>query len=145
MPTFTVVNAAKKKDLPDKGHGPLQVIALNMEDEQGQPVMAEWCTKATTTVPQAGVKLEGLIQPGQFGNTFKKQQATISRGGGKSPQEQAAIQRMHAQKVGVAAAELALTAGLVEPPKDTKGLLDFIRKCADYFSTDVDQTKKKAS
>jgi hypothetical protein len=51
MPTYTVTGSIQKKDLPDAQNGPAQVIGLNLQDQQGMAINAEWFTKATTALP----------------------------------------------------------------------------------------------
>lgn len=100
MSTFTVASAAKKKDVPGQ-HGPMQVIALTLDDGTGEPKAAEWFTKATTPLPQAGSTLEGeLTKDPQFGWKFKR--AQNQNGAGfrqRDPRETAQIVRQHSQRM----------------------------------------------
>jgi hypothetical protein len=146
VPIFTVTAAAKKKDLPDKGYGPRQVISLNLQNEKGEQVMAEWSTKATTVIPQAGAKLEGTVEPGQYGNQFKKQQPAGGFGGGgrpKDPAERAAIAASVALREGREAVEQAVTMGLVKP-EDLDAHAALWKRYANFAFNFID-TKSKAA
>jgi hypothetical protein len=147
MPLFTVTSAAKKKDLPDKGYGPRQVISLNLQDEQGQQVMAEWSTKATTVLPVAGAKLDGTVEPGQYGNQFKKQQPVGGFGGGggrpKDPAERAAIAASVALREGREAVEQAVTMGLVKPA-DLDAHAELWKRYANFAFNFIDRKSKAA-
>lgn len=101
MAEYTVLAASQKK-MVDGQHGPMQVIALTLQADGGQPQQCEWFTKATTNVPVAGQKLDGELQESQYGLKFKKTQGGGFggfRGGGRSPGEQRSIARMHSQKM----------------------------------------------
>ena len=111
MSTFTVQAAAQKKEVPGQ-HGPMQVIALTLDDGTGEPKAAEWFTKATTPLPQAGSTLEGdLTKDPNYGWKFKRAQQNGGGFRGRSPQETAQIAHMHAQKCALAYAQLRQTQG----------------------------------
>lgn len=121
MGTFTVTAAAKKKDVPDNGYGPMQVIALTLDDGASPPVIAEWFTKAATPIPAAGSKIDGNLEDGKFGPQFKKASGGGFGGAGgggrpRDPAERRSIEMQHAQKCAVEALKLAAAHGDYRPP-----------------------------
>lgn len=148
MPTYTVVDASQKKALDGK-HGPMQVIALELQDDlAGAPKAAEWFTKASTPLPAVGERLEGDVTQGEYGLKFKKAQAAFNGGGGggprpEDPKRAAAIQRMHDQHMALRAVELASRLELVAA-KDTAELFALVAKTADWFGKDVQRAREAA-
>lgn len=119
MPTYTVQAAAKKKDVEGR-NGPMQVINLTLLDPaDNQPKIAEWFTKADTPLPQHGQQLEGELQSGQYGLSFKKAGGGFGGGGGgrkDPPETRRSIAMQHAQKCAVSVLEVAAAHGPYEPP-----------------------------
>lgn len=107
--TYTVVEAEKVSDKPDRGYGPMQTIRLKLRNEQGgERGGITWYTKATTPVPAAGSQLFGEAKEGQYGWEFKKAQqgGYNGRSGGSKdfkadPVKQAAIAMEASHKAAV--------------------------------------------
>lgn len=119
MPNYVVQSAIQKKTLDGK-HGPMQVISLVLQEYgQSTSVNAEWFTKASTPLPEAGSQLEGEVKPGQYGNDFKKAATGFGGGGGgrsKPPEERRSIAMQHAQKCAVTILQVAAEHGDYKPP-----------------------------
>jgi hypothetical protein len=129
---FSVLAASQKKTVESK-HGPRQVINLTLAKEgEAAPVQCEWFTLATTAIPAPGSKLEGELESGQYGMSFKKAQNNGGFGGGRggrSPEERRSIARQHAQKVAMQYAEIKGEKGdLPEKYKvsDLKPIIDWL-------------------
>ena len=137
MPTFTVQAASHKKDVEGK-NGPMKVLNLTLVEADGSVKAAEWFTKATTPIPQQGEKLEGELQAGQYGLSFKKAQQGGGWGGGggggrkDTPETRRSIAMQSSQKVAVDAVRIAVEAGLWKPesPVDVVGA---VLKASDRF------------
>jgi hypothetical protein len=132
MPTFTVKNAIKTSDKPDKGYGPMQEIALVLQgdDPSAPEVSASWYTSIKTDVPQAGARLEGDVELTQYGTKFKKAKgAGFAGGGGRSPEDRKSIVRQHSQ-------EMALRYCTLKGAKPDMGEL---RKVIDWFQRDAEE------
>lgn len=107
--TYTVVEAEKVSDKPDRGYGPMQTIRLKLRNEQGnERAGITWYTKATTPVPAAGSQLFGEAKEGQYGWEFKKAQqggyngrSGAARDFKADPVKQAAIAMEASQKAAV--------------------------------------------
>lgn len=114
MPVYTVKQVGAPIEKPDRGYGPMQEIALVLNDGQSD-VTAPWYTSAKSTVPQVGDTLEGEIEQGQYGPKFKKAKRPPPGGGPrvKSAEEleadaarQRMIVRQHSQTTAMRWAEL---------------------------------------
>jgi len=118
MPTYTVVEAQKGADKPDRGYGPMQTIRLKLRNEQGgERGGITWYTKATTPVPAAGSQLFGEAKEGQYGWEFKKAQQGGYNGRSGAPRDfkadpvkNASIAAESAQKTAMEILKLAYTA-----------------------------------
>src|SRR4051812_39660882 len=108
--TYTVVSARHKKTV-DGQHGPLQIIALILQDTNG-PVDAEWATKPETPVPTEGQQLEGTLESGPYGLKFKRTPAAsfgVGGGGGgwrDDPERERRIVRQHSEHMALQALAL---------------------------------------
>lgn len=116
MATYTVRKAAHKKDVTT-AHGEMQVINLALVEEgKDETIIAEWFTKKSTPIPEAGARLEGEIRPGQYGNNFKKAAPQGGfRPGGKSPEERRAIAMQSSGQRGTDIICALITAGAWKP------------------------------
>jgi hypothetical protein len=138
MPTYTVTGSIQKKDLPDAQNGPAQVIGLNLQDQQGMAINAEWFTKATTPLPGPGSQIEGTIEESPYGPKFKKASAGFGGGGGaRSPEDKRSIVRQHSQDMALRALDLGLQLGVVTRPEDSRTFMDLISKTTDWFVKDA--------
>lgn len=127
--TYTVVDATKKKSVDGK-FGPMQVVALRLQN--GAEVLAtEWFTKASTPLPAAGETLEGDVTEGKYGKEFKKAQGF----GGRSPRDSRRIERQHSQEMALRA--LALLGGELQED-DWVDVRHDIKWWTDWFVTDLD-------
>lgn len=144
MPTYIVKNALKTGDKPDKGYGPMQTIALTLQEYgQAEEIAAEWYTKATNAVPALGSQLEGDVEPSQYGNKFKKAKAGGFGGrGGRSPEESKSITRQHSQHMALLYVQLRHAQGKLP---DGFGLNDDLRKIIDWFDTDAHSGWRRTS
>jgi hypothetical protein len=113
--TYTVVEAEKISDKPDRGYGPMQTIRLKLRNEQGgERGGITWYTKATTQVPAADSQVFGDVKQGQYGWEFKKAQQGGYNGRSGAPRDfkadpvkQAAIAMEASQKAAVEIVKLA--------------------------------------
>lgn len=135
MPEFQVLSASKKKDVQGK-NGPMQVINLRLQDGQ-ETKNAEWFTKATTAIPQAGQKLEGDLEFDSQYNSwkFKKAQGGFGGGGGakRPPEENARIVRQHSQEMALRYAVAKAAAGQLPDnfkPNDMVAIIDWFDRDA---------------
>src|SRR5689334_22858203 len=114
---ITAVNPQARDWNSTKG-GPMKGYRVTMRDEAGQETTnVEWSRKVTSPPPSVGQSVEGLIDmAAQYGPKFK-QQSNSGGGGGyqKSPEERAAIQRMHDQDMALRAVDLAVKLGVAQP------------------------------
>ena len=144
MPVYTVKQAEKIGDKPDKGYGPMQSIRLELQEYgQAEATSAEWYTKATTAIPLAGSTIEGDIKPGQYGPQFKKAQQAGGFGGGRggrSPEETKAIVRQHSQAMALQYAAIRQAQGELPAEKFT---LENLWKLVDQFDADVARAKAR--
>jgi hypothetical protein len=141
MPNYTVTAAEEKKKFDGK-YGPMVVFTLRLKGSDGIEHTAEWLTKATTPLPATGTSLEGDLEDGQYGKSFKKAKpANGFSGGGMSPERQAAVQRQHSQEMAIRA--VALLTQEVKPTTDA--LRASIREWTDWFDADVNQASPNAS
>src|SRR3954454_3172237 len=142
MPTYTV-RAARHKKTIDGQHGPLQIIALVIDDGNG-PVDAEWATKVETPVPAEGQQLDGTLETPQYGMRFKKTPAGGAGGGwgpGPRPEDPKLarrILRQHSQSTALAALTLVLGHGIIEPPEDSRAFFELLSRTADWLDKDAD-------
>lgn len=136
MPTYTVREAEKVADRPDKGYGPMQSIRLVLQEYgQAETTGAEWYTKAATALPTVGSMIEGDIKPGQYGPQFKRAQQAGGggRGGGRSPEESRRIVRQHSQHMALKYAAMRLEDGDLPPHfgfEQLKAAIDWFHKDA---------------
>lgn len=119
--TFTVQAASQKKTVPGtNGRGDMQVINLTLVEADGSIKAAEWFTKIDTPLPQQGAKLDGELQAGQYGLSFKKAGGGGFGGGGggrkDSPETRRSIAMQHAQKCAVTVLSVAAEHGDYTPP-----------------------------
>lgn len=133
MPTYTVKQATKKKDVQGQ-HGPMKVVTLQLSGPDGDQT-AEWFTKDQTPLPDAGSQIEGTVEPSEYGLKFKKAAGAFTGGGfrGRSPEENRRIVRQHSQDMGIRWAELAHARGKL--PEDFK-VADLL-KLVDVFHRDA--------
>lgn len=138
MAEFSVVAASKKKEIEGR-NGPLQVLALTLAKEgEAAPVMAEWLTKTSTSIPVPGSKLDGDLEESPYGLRFKRAQNNINFGGGgrqRDPATEKRITRMASQ-------ERALRYMVAKGIQDFK-LDDDFRKVIDWFQRDADEAGNK--
>lgn len=143
MPIYTVVAAAQKKTVEGQ-NGPMQVINLTLDDGSGQPIAAEWFTKASTNVPAAGERLEGdITNDPQWGNKFKRAQRGGFGGGGggwrDDPKVQASILRQHSQHMALQLLAIAFDREIIAAPDDGAALFQLLSATADWFDRDVNR------
>jgi hypothetical protein len=133
MAEYTVVAAEHKKAV-DGRNGPMQVIALRLSDGTTEHA-AEWFTKADTAVPSPNTRIEGTLEPSQYGLKFKKDRPAF---GGtartRDPKESAAIQRQHSQGCAVALLHVKAIAGKLADDDLTPAK---IKALADWFDDDI--------
>jgi hypothetical protein len=103
---YTVVEAKKTSDKPDRGYGPMQTIRLKLRNEQGtEKGGVDWYAKASTPVPQAGTQLFGDVTQTDYGWQFKKARTAPVGGSSRDfradPVKQAAIAMEASQKAAV--------------------------------------------
>lgn len=134
MPEYTVIDAKKKKDVPDAKFGAAVVYELTLDAGNGSGnIEAEWFTKAATPLPQAGERLEGELSEGKYGKDFKRSQ-NGSGGFGRSPRDSRRIERQHSQEMAVRAISVG-TGGKVPENIDLRST---IRDWTDWFQADLD-------
>lgn len=136
MAEYTVLSAVHKKAV-DGRNGPMQVINLRLSDGTNEHD-AEWFTKASTDVPLPNARLEGTLEPTDYGLKFKK---AFSGGGGggfggrpRDPKDTAAIVRQHSQHMAVLLLGAKASAGLLDATELTPAK---IKMLADFFDDDV--------
>jgi|SRR6185437_8704978 len=135
MPTFTVRGVEKRKQFTTKHGSTLQSYALTLEDSDKQLVQVELNQKLETAEPAIGAQIEGTVEDGQYGKKFKKALAGAPGGGkGMSPQTEAQIRHMHAQKCALQYAILRQAQGKL--PGEFG--LDDLFKIATKFREDVE-------
>jgi len=110
---YTVVEAEKTADKPDRGYGPMQTIRLKLRNEQGaEKAGVSWYAKASTPIPAAGQQLFGDVTQTDYGWQFKKARTGPVNGSSRDfradPVKQAAIAAESAQKVAVDTIRLAI-------------------------------------
>jgi hypothetical protein len=110
---YTVVEAEKTADKPDRGYGPMQTIRLKLRNEQGNERDGiSWYAKATTPLPTAGSQVFGDVTKTDYGWQFKKARTGPVSGSSRDfradPVKQAAIACESAQKVAVDTIRLAI-------------------------------------
>lgn len=119
MASYIVRNAVKTADRPDKGYGPMQEIELVLQEYgQAEEISASWYTKRETALPDAGSRIEGELEPSQFGLKFKKAKGAgggFRGGGGKSPEERRSIAMQSSAARAVEIVRIAVDAGLWKP------------------------------
>jgi hypothetical protein len=119
---------------------------VHLKGPDGQVVQnVELAQKNSSPAPTVGQQLEGNVDQGEYGLKFRK-----SFGGGqptraKSPQEQAAIQRMHLQKTAPLWAEFLLTIGVVPAPSNDQEAFKLMTRVMDWLERDIDKAKAKAA
>jgi hypothetical protein len=140
MPTYTVISAEKTKDVTLEGKGDFQDVKMTLKNEAGREAVVSWFTKATTTIPAAGTKLEGEVTKDEkYGFKFKKAASGGFGGGGKgkSPEEQKSIARQHAQKVMPVWMQLMLDLKVVEQPLTEEGFYELATSIMDRLAGDI--------
>jgi hypothetical protein len=152
MPTYTVTAAEEKKRVDGK-YGPMVVFNLRLKGPDGIEHTAEWFTKATTPLPAPGTSLEGDLEDGQYGKSFKKAKPAngFSGGGGAKDayweaKEQRDIEgivrmgRAHSQEMALRAIS---TLKLTE--YDSRdGYRRIIKEWTDWFVADLDNASPNA-
>jgi hypothetical protein len=103
---YTVVEAEKTADKPDRGYGPMQTIRLKLRNEQGNERDGiSWYAKATTALPAAGSQVFGDVTKTDYGWQFKKARTGPVSGPSRDfkadPVKQAAIAMEASQKAAV--------------------------------------------
>lgn len=142
--TFTVRHAEKKKDVEGR-HGPMQVIAMNLQTPaMDEAVWVEWFTQASTPLPADGSTLEGALTRDQYGWKFKKAAQSNSGGGQRGsfkedPAKTVRILRQHSQHMSLKAVELAIGLGIQAKPESFEDFLRLVRRTADFMDRDVEQ------
>jgi hypothetical protein len=132
-----VVKSAVQKSTKETEYGPMQTIALVLtEYGKDEDIAAEWYTKATTPIPQAGTRLEGEVTQSSYGPKFKKAQAGFGAGGGfrgRSPEETRQIVRQHSQHMALLYVQAKAAVGAL--PADFKP--SDLTKIVDWFDADA--------
>lgn len=130
MAEFTIKTAAEKKRFQGSKGGEFVVYNVTFQDGQ----TAEWVKKAESKAPVEGEKVEGALEPTQYGAKFKPAQAAFGgKGGGKSPAEKAEIARMHSQEMAIRWVHVLQMRGKVPDDADT----DFLKRLIDFFQKDA--------
>jgi hypothetical protein len=132
-----------------KQGGPMNSYRVNLKDAQGVETQnVEWARKVTSDPPTVGETVEGNIDNTDYGLKLKPAFSPGGGGGGgprgKSPQESAAIQRMHLQKTAPQWIELFLTIGVIEQPTSKEAAVKLGEGIMDWLSKDVEKAKAKA-
>jgi hypothetical protein len=114
--SYTVVEAEKTADKPDRGYGPMQTIRLKLRNEQGNERDGiSWYAKATTPLPAAGSQVFGDVTKTDYGWQFKKARTGPVSGSSRDfradPVKQAAIACESAQKAAVEIVRMWLDQG----------------------------------
>lgn len=136
MPSYLVKEATKTGDKPDKGFGPMQTIALTLQEYgQAEQIGAEWYTKATTAVPASGSTIDGEVSPSQYGLKFKKAQQPGGGGRGRSPEDTKQIVRQHSQEMALRYCTVRATQGKLP---ETFDMVD-LRSIVDWFQRDAEE------
>jgi hypothetical protein len=142
-----------KSDIPGKKPGlTFQVIKLGLRDGDGQaPTVAEWFTPESTPLPAQGSTLEGTLELGDYGWTFKKSKSANNGGGQRgdlSPEAQARIDatgraqgRAHAQRMSLMYAQIKSQQGALPETFKPADLLPII----EFFYNDAQAAKEKTS
>lgn len=138
MPEYGVISAVKKKEV-DGQHGPMQVIALTLDDGTASPIAAEWFTKASTPIPAPGERLDGTLEDSQYGKKFKKAQQQGFGGGRRDPQTEKRITRQHSQDMGIQTLRLAIELGALKASEVTtvKEIVQRVKTLADVYDRDA--------
>jgi hypothetical protein len=130
---FTVLAAEQKKTL-DGRNGPMQVISLRLTDGTTEH-NAEWFTKAATPLPSPNSRIEGTLEPSDYGMKFKKAFNGAAGGPrGRSPEETASIVRQHSQTAVGNLLIAKATAGLLIADDLTPANL---KRLHDWYDDDV--------
>jgi hypothetical protein len=104
--------------------------------------------RASSPAPTVGQALDGNLDNTQYGLRFKKAFTPGAGGGaprGKTPQESAAIQRMHLQKTAPDWAEFLLTLGVVKQPVDDREAFNLMTRVMDWLARDIERAKGSVS
>jgi hypothetical protein len=138
MPTYAVTAAEEKKRVDGK-YGPMVVFNLRLKGPDGIEHTAEWFTKATTPLPAPGTSLEGDLEDGQYGKSFKK--AKPANGfGGREPRDSGRIERQHSQEMALRALAFLGTPTNASP----EVLKQTIKAWTDWFVADLDNSSPNA-
>ena len=133
MAEYTVVPAEHKKAV-DGRNGPMQVIALRLSDGTTEHA-AEWFTKADTAVPSPNTRIEGTLEPSQYGLKFKKDRPAF--GGtarARDPKDTASIVRQHSQHMTLLLLQAKAQSGKLTDEDLTPAK---IKQVTDFFDDDV--------
>jgi hypothetical protein len=133
---FSVIAAAKKKDVQGQ-NGPMQVIALTLDDGSAAPVLAEWFTKASTPLPAPGQKLDGTLEDSQYGKKFKKAQHNGGFGGKRDPATEKRITRQHSQDMAIETLKLAHSLGHAPELDSVKAIVGAVKTLAEVYDKDA--------
>lgn len=130
MPEQIVAEAGVIKTTEWNGK-PMKEIAIRFQSGEE----ANWFTGAATNVPQPGDKLDGHIEPSEYGNKWKRAQKEFggapggSKGsGGMSPEREKKIVRQHSQATAIA---------YVAATGKTLANIEELKPIIDWFDTDV--------
>lgn len=131
----------------DGKYGPMVAYKLTVVDEKGAVTHAELSQKTTSPAPEPGQQIDGVLEEGKFGPRIKKNFAAAGGGAprGKTPEESAAIQRMHLQKTAPDWVTFLLTIGVVKQPADDKEAFQLMTRVMDWLSADIERAKKKVA
>ena len=150
---YTVVQAEKTADKPDRGYGPMQTIRLKLRNEQGRERAGiDWYAKATTPVPAAGTQLFGDVNKTDYGWQFKK--ARTGPPGGFSgagrdfkadPVKQAAIAMEASQKAAVEIVRLAHDIGADNTAEGLAHVRQVVQDVAGALYEQIQQAMKDAA
>lgn len=140
--TLEVVGA-ERGPVKDGQYGPMAAIKLVLKLPDGEMKSAEWFTKATTPVPQAGEKVTGTLEDSQYGLKFRKAKVNGAFGPRpEDPKRSASIRRQHSQHMALLYAQVKATLGQL--PDDFKPETH-LRAIIDWFDEDVDYGVDRAT
>jgi hypothetical protein len=144
MPTYAVTAAEEKKRVDGK-YGPMVVFNLRLKGPDGIEHTAEWFTKATTPLPAPGTSLEGDLEDGQYGKSFKK--AKPANGfGGREPRDSGRIERQHSQEMAIRLVGLshAYPVEANSAAEYLRVLNGLVKPLTDWFVADLDNASPNA-
>lgn len=140
--TYTVEAVTGNEEKPDKGHGPMRSIRMNLAGVGS----VEWYTKAATQPPAEGSQITGSVEDSQYGKKFKKARPQNGFGGGGTkdykadPVKQAAEQMRAAHNTALDYARFLNERGKLD---DEFALKDLVR-IADFLYARVQKAMEQA-